>query len=241
MELLCVMFWSMWWRCNQVIHHAAARCEEDILCWAIDFVSDFQAVYVTTVGSVVPRQSMHVLWKNPTQGWFKGNTDAATRAQVEVDGGDVTATAVRRLSNDGKCASSSLWYIDSMVSNHMTSSLAPFANVKPYVGNMQIRTVNGETLPIKSVGDIPYTLPLTNVFHALDLTSFLIFVGQLVDENCNVSFSKSGCVVQDQDSGKVIGKGPKCGRLFSLSLPNYPRNKNLFSFFSLTSSSSSKM
>ncbi|TXG68000.1 hypothetical protein EZV62_009275 [Acer yangbiense] len=141
----------------------------------------------------------------------------------------------------GKDVSSSLWYIDSAASNHMTSSLAPLANVKPYVGNMQIRTANGETLPIKSVGDIPHTLPLTNVFHAPDLTSNLISVGQLVDENCNVSFSTSGCVVQDQDSGKVIGKGPKCGRLFSLSMPNYLRNKNLFSFFSLTSSSLSKM
>ncbi|KAI9198168.1 hypothetical protein LWI28_011280 [Acer negundo] len=112
----------------------------------------------------------------------------------------------------GKDVSSSLWYIDSAASNHMTSSLVPLANVKPYVGNMQIRTANGETLPIKSVGDIPNTLPLTNVFHAPDLTSNLIYVGQLVDENCNVSFSKYGCVVQDQDSGKVIGKGSKCGR-----------------------------
>ncbi|TXG56984.1 hypothetical protein EZV62_018297 [Acer yangbiense] len=58
-------------------------------------------VYVATVGSVVPRQSTHVLWKKPTQGWFKGNTYAATCAQAEVDGGDETATVVRRFSNDG--------------------------------------------------------------------------------------------------------------------------------------------
>ncbi|KAI9174012.1 hypothetical protein LWI28_010318 [Acer negundo] len=109
----------------------------------------------------------------------------------------------------GKDVSSSLWYINFAPSNHMTSSLAPYTNVKSYVGNVQIRTANDETLPIKSVGDIPHTVPLTNVFHAPDLTSNLISVGQLVDENCNVSFSKSGCVVQDQDSGKVIGKGPK--------------------------------
>ena len=48
------------------------------------------------------------------------------------------------------------------------------------------------------------------------LVSNLISVGQLVDNNCTINFSRAGCVVQDQVSGKVIAKGPKVGRLFPL-------------------------
>ena len=138
----------------------------------------------------------------------------------------------------GKNASSSVWYVDYGASNHMTSSSTHLINVKPYVGKMQIHTADGECLPIKSVGDIPHTLPLNNIYHTPRLTSNLIYVGQLVDNNCKVSFSKSGCIVQDQDSGEVIGKGPKCGRLFPLRLPNYPMNKILFSLLCSTSNPS---
>ena len=48
------------------------------------------------------------------------------------------------------------------------------------------------------------------------LASNLLSVGQLVDNNCNVNFSRDGCLVQEQVSGKVIVKGPKVGRLFPL-------------------------
>jgi len=48
------------------------------------------------------------------------------------------------------------------------------------------------------------------------LASNLLSVGQLVDNNCNINFSRAGCLVQEQVSGKVIAKGPKVGRLFPL-------------------------
>jgi len=48
------------------------------------------------------------------------------------------------------------------------------------------------------------------------LASNLLSVGQLVDNNCTVNFSRDGCLVQEQVSGKVITKGPKVGRLFPL-------------------------
>ena len=61
-----------------------------------------------------------------------------------------------------------------------------------------------------------------------DLSTNLISVGQLVDNNCNVHFSRSGCVVQDQVSGQMIAKGPKVGRLsplhvsLSTFIPSFP-------------------
>ena len=126
---------------------------------------------------------------------------------------------------------SSIGYIDSGASNHMISSPTNLINAKPSLGNLEIQTVNGERLHVTFIGDIQHTLPLNNVFCVPRLTCSLTFVGQLVDENCKVLFSKSGCIVQDQDTGKVIEKGPKCGRLFTLSLPTYPKNKSLFSLF----------
>jgi len=75
-------------------------------------------------------------------------------------------------------------------------------------------------LPITTTGDI--SLSLTNVFVSPGLTSNLISAGQLVDNDCQVQFSQSGCLVQDQHLGKIIAKGPKVGRLFPIhfSLPS---------------------
>lgn len=41
----------------------------------------------------------------------------------------------------------------------------------------------------------------------------------MVDNNCDVQFSRNGCVVQDQVSGTILAKGPKVGRLFPLHFP----------------------
>lgn len=35
-----------------------------------------------------------------------------------------------------------------------------------------------------------------------------------MDSNCDVHFSRGGCLVQDQMLGMVIAKRPKVGRLF---------------------------
>ena len=54
------------------------------------------------------------------------------------------------------------------------------------------------------------------------LSTNLLSIGQLVDNNCTVQFSNSGCIVQDQVSEKMIVKGPKVGRLFPLLLSSSP-------------------
>ena len=55
-----------------------------------------------------------------------------------------------------------------------------------------------------------------------DLSSNLIYVGQLVEENCSLHFDRSGCHVQDQASGQEIVKGPKVGCLFPLQSFSVP-------------------
>ena len=54
------------------------------------------------------------------------------------------------------------------------------------------------------------------------LSTNLISVGQLVDNNCDVHFSNSGYLVRDQVSGKMIAKGPNVECLFPLLLSPSP-------------------
>ena len=63
----------------------------------------------------------------------------------------------------------------------------------------------------------------TDVFMFSNLSANLIYVGQLVEENCSLHFDHFGCRVQDQTLGQEIAKGPKVGCLFllqSFSIPS---------------------
>ena len=108
----------------------------------------------------------------------------------------------------------------------MTNTVVPLSNIRNYDGNLKINTADGSSLPISDVGDLSSSL--TDVFVSPDLSTNLISVGQLVDNNCNVHFSHSGCVMQEQMSGQMIAKGPKVGRLFPLHvspstfIPSFP-------------------
>lgn len=118
-------------------------------------------------------------------------------------------------------STSSPWYFDSAASNHMTNNAASLTNVNEYFGNLKIHTADGSHLPITTTGDVSPSL--TDVFVSPGLTTNLVYVGQLVENDCKLEFSKSGCVVQDQQSGRMIARGPKVGRLFPLQFS--------FSFF----------
>ena len=84
----------------------------------------------------------------------------------------------------------------------MTSTSSLMYNIQLYDGKLQVQTANGGHLPITAIGDIPHKLPLNHVFLSPGLSTNLLSVGQLVDNHCNVSFSSSGCVVQDQGTDR---------------------------------------
>lgn len=113
------------------------------------------------------------------------------------------------------------WFVDSAISNHMTSSLGLLKNIRPYHGSKYIKVVNGNNLSITIVGDITPTF--NNTFVSPNLSDNLFSVGQLVENNHDVYFSHDSCHVQDQVSKTVIVKAPKVGRLFSLyiSIPSH--------------------
>ena len=112
------------------------------------------------------------------------------------------------------------WYFDFGASNHMTNTALPLNNVQKYKGDLHIHTADGNSLPITAVGDI--SAHLNTVVVSPKLSTNLISIDQLVDNNYTVQFSNSGCLVQDQVSGKMIAKGPKVGRLFPLLLSSSP-------------------
>lgn len=116
----------------------------------------------------------------------------------------------------------STWFLDSGASNHTTSVEHNLENPQPYAGNETITTANGHQLSISGIGflDLSITsqgsLTLSNVYFAPHLSANLISVVQLVECGYIVNFSPSGCVIQERQTGKVIGTGSKHGRLFLL-------------------------
>ncbi|KAG6501099.1 hypothetical protein ZIOFF_040967 [Zingiber officinale] len=132
----------------------------------------------------------------------------------------LTAFSTLTLQGQGMNISSS-WIVDSRASNHMTGSPDQLHNVRQYNGSQNIQIANGSNLPITAIGDIGSSF--SHVFISPGLSTNLISVGQMVDNHCDVHFSRDGCIVQDQVSGQVIAKGPKVGRLFPLQF-SVPRN-----------------
>lgn len=137
----------------------------------------------------------------------------------------LSAFSALGLQGQGKIVSA-LWLVDSGASNHMTGSPTSLHNLRQYTGTQNIQIANGSNLPITAIGDIGPSF--RHVFVSPGLSTSLISVGQMVDNNCHVHFSRDGCLVQDQVSGKVIAKGPKVGRLFRLQF-SVPRTLSLAS------------
>ncbi|KAI4313252.1 hypothetical protein L6164_026244 [Bauhinia variegata] len=90
---------------------------------------------------------------------------------------------------------SSLWFVDSGASNHTTGSPDLLHNLRQYTGTQNIQIANGSNLPIIVIGDIGSSF--RHVFVSPGLSTSLISDGQLVDNNCDVSFSRGGYIVQD--------------------------------------------
>nr|CAN62271.1 hypothetical protein VITISV_010713 [Vitis vinifera] len=78
--------------------------------------------------------------------------------------------------------STKLWYVDSGASNHMTNNPTALCHVRPYAGQSSIQTANGNSLPITAIDNA--SSKFTDVFLASHLSTNLISVGQLVDNNC---------------------------------------------------------
>jgi hypothetical protein len=86
-------------------------------------------------------------------------------------------------------------------------------SVHKYSQNLKIHTIGSCSLHITITSDVyPF---LTDVFVFSSLMTSLVSIGQLVDNDSKVKFSKFDCVVHDQQSRKIeIVKGFKVGQFF---------------------------
>ncbi|CAN0924773.1 Putative transposon Ty5-1 protein YCL075W [Linum grandiflorum] len=108
------------------------------------------------------------------------------------------------------------WLLDSAAFNHMTSDRSNFKTYQ-FISHMGVQVVNGHTLPVVGIGHVSTpTLELPDTLHVPQLVPNLISVGQLTDNGHVVSFSSTGCFVQDQKNQIQTGTGNRVGRNFHL-------------------------
>ena len=106
----------------------------------------------------------------------------------------ITELSTLGLHGQGKIVSSP-WFVDYGGSSYMTGSTDWQHNLRKYTGKQNIQIANGSNLPITTIGDIGPSF--RHVFVSPGLSTSLISVEQLVDNNCDVSFSRHGCLVQN--------------------------------------------
>ncbi|GAV76357.1 hypothetical protein CFOL_v3_19832 [Cephalotus follicularis] len=120
---------------------------------------------------------------------------------------------------------STKWYFDFGASHHMTRNAKNLVSFDVTPSVPTVSTAEGQNMLVHAMGSLPCfisqpSLRLSNVLYIPQLSTNLLSVGQLVDNNCTVFFSSHDCVIQDQ--GQVTEKGKKEGSWFSMDLHHLP-------------------
>ena len=117
------------------------------------------------------------------------------------------------------------WLLDFACCNHMTSS----PNVVPSHTSTSLPTIytaNGSPMHVSHLGNVStLALSVSNVYHILKLTHNLLFVGQLTELGFSLTFSSVGVVVQDSQTGQIVGIARKVGRLFEFIFLHLPASR----------------
>ncbi|KAH7845384.1 hypothetical protein Vadar_001385 [Vaccinium darrowii] len=131
--------------------------------------------------------------------------------QVLLNSGTPPSTALSMTSG------SSSWFFDSACCNHMTFDSTLFSSKSSTANTRVVHRANGSHMHVSHVGSVVTTnATLSDTYLILTLTLNLISVGQLCDLGLTITFSRTGCHVQDPQTGKILGIGRKTGRLFKL-------------------------
>ncbi|CAL5399137.1 unnamed protein product [Camellia sinensis] len=114
-------------------------------------------------------------------------------------------------------AGNTSWYFDSACCNHMTFDPTIFTPLSSTSPVLSIHTADGSLLSVSHVGSISTShLSLSHVYLMPALTLNLISISQLCEHGLTITFSPSGCLVQDPRTGQTLGIGRKHGRLYEL-------------------------
>ncbi len=125
--------------------------------------------------------------------------------------------------------------MDSGASNHMTSHGEWFREAKDLKTPGFVETGDDTTHPITQIGKVPLSMQdgqtkyLKDVLHVPTITKKLVSVGQMVEQGLHVTFNPNGCFVEDmKNQGKLIAKGERNGRMFTLDV-NMPEVNSIYS------------
>ena len=102
-----------------------------------------------------------------------------------------------------------------------------------------IYTANGSPMHVSHLGNVSTpALSVSNVYQIPKLTHNLLSVGQLTELGFSLTFSSTGVVVQDSQTGQIVGTACKVGRLFELIFLHLPSSRLFASAVSRQSASS---
>ena len=118
---------------------------------------------------------------------------------------------------------SQTWFFYSTCCNHMTPHSSLFSKLDPAPHPVNIHIADGSTMHGNSLGFVSTSnLSVPRVFHVLDLSYNLCFVGQLAELGYRLIFYYSWCIVQDPRMGQELGTDPKVGYMFPMDNLHLP-------------------
>ncbi len=135
----------------------------------------------------------------------------------------------------GGVSDNNVWYVGFGALNHVTSHGKWFRDTKDLKTSGFVEIGNDTTHLMTQIGKVPLSMQdvqtkyLKNVFHVPTITKKLVFVGQMVEQGLQVTFNPNGCFVEDmKNQGKLITKGERNGRMFTLDVNMPEVNSMLF-------------
>ncbi|KAG8366198.1 hypothetical protein BUALT_Bualt17G0051600 [Buddleja alternifolia] len=137
------------------------------------------------------------------------------------------------------------WILDSGASHHMTHDFSVLDDCSTLSSLISIQSADGSSMEVFQMGPISVesspskNLSISDVLHVPNLSVNLLSIGQLADSGCIVTFSSSGCLIQDRHTDKQIGIGRKEGNLYILQHLFAPSGKQINSGLSVFASGKS--
>jgi hypothetical protein len=117
----------------------------------------------------------------------------------------------------------------------MTSHGEWFRNTRDLKTLGFVETSDDTTHPITQIGKVPLSMQdgetkyLKDVLDVPTITKKLVFIGQMVEQGLQVTFNYNVCFVEDvNNQGKLIAKGERNGRMFTLDVNMPELNSMLF-------------
>lgn len=105
-------------------------------------------------------------------------------------------------------------FVDSGATSHMSGEIFLFLSLSPLPIKDSVNIADGTLLPLSHCGSMSSSRILHDRFDFPPLRTNLLSVSHLAANHLRVIFSSSECLIQDQRTGRIVG------RLGKLSYPD---------------------